>query len=343
MRRFVAIWIGLALVGCGGNEKGKGESSSNYENQAPPAQEVTGEPTKVVAEIGDETITLGELNRVVQAMRVNRPPDIDPSAPNAVLQQKALNNLIDQRLLVLAAQDRGLAVTDADFNTAVTQIKSRFPSEAAFAGALQQQGMTQEEFMKSFRSDLTIRNFVQSAFTDTITVSLAEAQTYYDTHPEDFMSPEAVHARHILMRSTPNSTPDEDAAARSRAEAAHARIQAGEDFVAVAKEVSEDETTNRDGGALRGRDGSEFFMRGDMVAAFDSVAFALAPGAVSGPVKTQFGYHIIKVEEKRPPGRIEFDPISAQVIQKLQQDRVNERVTEFLALQREKTDIKREI
>jgi peptidyl-prolyl cis-trans isomerase C len=341
VRRFVAIWIGLALVGCGGNEQG--ESSSNYENQEPPAQEVMGEPTKVVAEIGDETITLGELNRVVQAMRVNRPPDIDPNASTAVLQQKALNNLIDQRLLVLAAQDRGLSVTDADFNAAVTQIKARFPNEAAFAGALQQQGMTQEEFIKSFRSDLTIRNFVQSAFTDTINVSLAEAQTYYDTHPEEFMSPEAMRARHILMRSSPNSTPEEDAAARSRAEAAHARIQAGEDFAAVANEVSEDETTNREGGSLRVREDSEFFMRGEMVAAFDSVAFSLAPGAVSGPVKTQFGYHIIKVEEKRQPGLMEFDPISAQVIQKLQQDRVNDRVKEFLAAQREKVDIKREI
>jgi peptidyl-prolyl cis-trans isomerase C len=338
VRTFVAIWIGLALVGCGGgSEQSNERGGSSTESLQPPTQEVTGEPTKVVAEIDDETITLGEMNRVVQAMRVNRPPDIDPNAPTAVLQQKALDNLIDQKLLVMAAEDRGFGVTDADFNTAVAQIKARFPSEVEFTNALQQQGMTQEDFLESFRSDLTIRNFVQSAFTDTINVTLAEARTYFDTHPAEFVSPEAVHARHILMRTTQNSTPEEDAAARQRAEAAHKRVQGGEDFIAVARDASEDETTSQNGGDLG------FFTRGQMVAPFDSVAFTLAPGAVSGPVKTQFGWHVIKVEEKQPSGPMDFDRISAQIIQKLQQDRVNDRVMEFLAEQRDEVKIKREI
>jgi peptidyl-prolyl cis-trans isomerase C len=337
VRKFVAIWIGLALVGCGGGNEQGNERGSSGESLQPPTQEVTGEPTKVVAEIDDETITLGEINRVVQAMRVNRPPDIDPNAPTAVLQQKALDNLIDQKLLVMAAEDRGFGVNDADFNTAVAQIKARFPSETEFNTALQQQGMTQEDFLESFRSDLTIRNFVQSAFTDTINVTLAEARTYFDTHPAEFVSPEAVHARHILMRTSPNPTPDEVAAARQRAEAAHKRIQGGEDFVAVARDASEDETTSANGGDLG------FFPRGQMVAPFDSVAFTLAPGAVSGPVLTQFGWHLIKVEEKQPSGTMDFDRISAQIIQKLQQDRVNDRVMEFLAEQRDEVKIKREI
>jgi peptidyl-prolyl cis-trans isomerase C len=254
-----------------------------------------------------------------------------------VLQQKAVDNLIDQTLLVMAAREEGLAVSDEELNAALSQIKARFPSQEAFAAALQQQGMTEEQFVKSFRSDLTIRNFVQEAFTDTITVTLAQAQSYFDTHPEEFVSPETVHARHILMRLSPNAEPDVDSAARERAEAALARIKAGEDFAVVAQDVSEDETTSAQGGDLG------FFMSGQMVPAFDSVSFALAPGQVSDPVKTQFGYHIIKVEEKRPAGTLDFDEISAQVIQKLQQDRVNERVTEFLAEQREKVEIKREI
>lgn len=337
MRKFVAIWIGLTLVGCGGNEQGNKGGGSSAESLQPPTQEVMGEPTKVVAEIDDETITLGELNRVVQAMRMNRPPDIDPNAPTAVLQQKALDNLINQKVLVMAAEDRGFAVSDADFNTTVAQIKARFPSEAEFANALAQQGMTQESFLESLRDDLTIRNFVQSAFIDTIDISLAEARSYYDSHQSEFVSPEAVHARHILMRTTPNPSPEEDAAARMRAEAAHARIQGGEDFAAVARAVSEDETTSGNGGDLG------FFTRGQMVAPFDSASFALAPGAVSGPIKTQFGWHLIKVEEKQPAGPMEFDRISAQVIQKLQQDRVNERVDEFIADRRGEMKIKREI
>jgi peptidyl-prolyl cis-trans isomerase C len=336
VRRFVAIWIGLALAGCGGKEQGA-QNAGDLESREVPTQEVTGEPTKVVAEVDDETITLGELNRVVEAMRMNRPPDVDPNAPKAVLQQKALDNLIDQKLLVLAAEERGLSVTDADFNLAVSQIKSNFPSEEVFVSELQRRGMTQEDFLKSYRADLTIRNFVQSAFTDTIQVGVADAQGYYDEHPEEFTAPEAVHARHILMRSSPNSTPEEDAAARQRADAALARIKRGEDFVAVAQEVSEDETTSQTGGDL------SFFTRGQMVAAFDSAAFALEPGAVTGPIKTPFGWHLIKVEEKQPAGLLPFPRVSAQVIQRLQQQRVNDSVMAFLEEQRDEVKIKREI
>ncbi|MCA9729782.1 MAG: peptidylprolyl isomerase [Candidatus Eisenbacteria bacterium] len=337
MRKFVAIWIGLVLIGCGGNEQQGSDSSSQNMPQTSSSAEITGEPTRVVAQVGDEQITLGDVNRVVQAIRMSRPRDIDPNAPNAVLQKKAVDNLVDQKVLVLAAREQGMGVKDDEFDVAVAQVKARFPTPEAFTVALGQQGMTEEQFLQSFRADMTIRNFVQKAFADTVTVTPEQARAYFDAHPDEFTNPESVHARHILMRLSPGATPEVDAAAHDRAQTALTRIRAGEDFVAVASEISEDETTKGTGGDLG------FFLPGQMVAPFDSVSFALSPGAVSDLVKTQFGYHIIKVEEKRPAGPMNYDEIESQLISKLQQDRVNEHVTAYLESHRDKFNVKRDI
>ncbi len=125
-----------------------------------------------------------------------------------------------------------------------------------------------------------------------IPVSDAEIGAEYNANPQAYRKPEQIHARHILYKT--NGTPAGDAVARARADAAARKLKAGADFAALAKAESEDPGSQASGGDLG------TFGRGQMVKEFEDAAFAAAPGAIVGPVKTPFGYHVIQVLEKMP-------------------------------------------
>ena len=122
----------------------------------------------------------------------------------------------------------------------------------------------------------------------------AELRAEYAARREALKVPEQIVAAHILIKSDPSQGPEADAAARAKAEKILARARAGEDFARLAKEASEDASNKDSGGQLPP------FSRGQMVPEFEQAAFALSPGEIAGPVKTQFGYHVIKLISKIP-------------------------------------------
>ena len=125
---------------------------------------------------------------------------------------------------------------------------------------------------------------------------------YYEQHKEEFRREEQVRARHILFKLAQQAGADEEARRRGEAETTLQRIQAGEDFAALASQLSEDPVSAQQGGDLG------FFKRGEMVKPFEETAFGLKPGVVSDPVRTDFGYHLIKVEEMQEAG---YEPVEA--------------------------------
>jgi peptidyl-prolyl cis-trans isomerase D len=122
----------------------------------------------------------------------------------------------------------------------------------------------------------------------------AEARQLYDGRKDRYDVPEQVRARHVLIRVAPDASPEESAEAEAKARAALERLRAGEDFATVAAELSDDAGSKADGGDLG------FFRRGQMVKAFEDVAFSSAPGELAEPLRSDFGFHVIRVEEKRP-------------------------------------------
>ena len=131
-------------------------------------------------------------------------------------------------------------------------------------------------------------------------------QAAYEARSAEFDKPERLRARHILVRMTPGADAETRAEATARIEAAAARIRGGEDFEAVAAEVSEDSTKDRGG------DLGEF-ARGAMVPDFEEAAFALEPGVVSDVVESPFGLHLIRVDEKLPAEIISFQEAREQI------------------------------
>lgn len=141
-----------------------------------------------------------------------------------------------------------------------------------------------------------------------------ELRAYYDDNAADYSREEQVQARHILLRTGERSAEE----ARRELEAARERIEGGEDFAAVAQEVSEDPGSAQRGGDLG------FFGRGQMVPEFEEAAFAGAQGELLGPVESPFGLHLIQVTGRREAGQQPFEEVREQIRFQLAQDRLAE-------------------
>jgi peptidyl-prolyl cis-trans isomerase D len=121
----------------------------------------------------------------------------------------------------------------------------------------------------------------------------ADARRLYDERKDVYDVPEQVRARHVLVRVAKDAPPEAVAAAEAKARQALERLRAGEAFETVAAELSDDAGSKASGGDLG------FFRRGQMVGPFEDAAFALAPGELGEPVRSDFGFHVIRVEETR--------------------------------------------
>jgi peptidyl-prolyl cis-trans isomerase D len=142
----------------------------------------------------------------------------------------------------------------------------------------------------------------------TITPTPQQIEAFYNANLQQFSNPEQVHALHILLK-----TANKDAAAvKKQAESVLKEAKApGADFAALARKYSEDEASKNSGGDLN------FFGRGAMVKPFEDAAFALSPGQISDLVQTDYGYHVIKVLEKRPAGQRPLAEVKDQIAEQL--------------------------
>jgi len=155
----------------------------------------------------------------------------------------------------------------------------------------------------------------QNALQATIELADEELFDYYETNPEEFTQEEQVRARHILLQVGSDRTEQQ---AEEQMLAIRDRLANGEDFATLATELSDDPGSKTQGGDLG------FFARGQMIAEFEEAAFAAEPGEVVGPVKTNFGYHLIQVEERRDAGRSSFADAQEQIRSRLLNQRAQD-------------------
>ncbi len=147
-----------------------------------------------------------------------------------------------------------------------------------------------------------------------VTISAEDVSDYYENNIEQFKSPQTVQARHILIKVDENATPEQVEEARQRIEDVHKLAIAGEDFAELAAEYSEGPTKTK-GGDLG------TFRRQDMVKPFSDKAFAMQAGEISEPVRTDFGWHIIKVEQVNPASVRSLDEARTEIEGKVKADR----------------------
>jgi peptidyl-prolyl cis-trans isomerase D len=158
-------------------------------------------------------------------------------------------------------------------------------------------------------------------------ISDDDLRAYYDEHQDEFTREEQVRARHILIRTGGDHTAEQ---ATQEIERIKARIEGGEDFATVARQVSEDPGSKDKGGELG------YFGRGRMTPAFEKAAFDAQPGDLVGPVTTSFGVHLIQVEDRREGGVIPFDEARAAVRSRVAAERVDREAADLAADLRKK-------
>jgi peptidyl-prolyl cis-trans isomerase D len=147
-------------------------------------------------------------------------------------------------------------------------------------------------------------------------VTPTEVQQYYNGNITQYQTPEQVRASHILL----NTAGKDEAAVRKQAEDILQQVKAGTDFAELAKKYSEDEGSKANGGDL------DYFSRGRMVPEFEAAAFALEAGQVSEIVKSQFGFHIIKVVDKKPGVTRSLDEVRPQIEEQLKRQRADQQI-----------------
>jgi peptidyl-prolyl cis-trans isomerase D len=154
------------------------------------------------------------------------------------------------------------------------------------------------------------------ALRQTITPTPQQVESYYQANLQQFANPEQVHAQHILLK-----TADKDAAkVRTQIDAILKEVKApGADFASLARKYSEDDASKGSGGDLG------FFGRGSMVKPFEDAAFAMEPGQISEVVQTDFGFHVIKVLEKRAAGQRPLAEVKDQITEQLKWQQAQER------------------
>jgi len=148
-------------------------------------------------------------------------------------------------------------------------------------------------------------------------VPAADVQRFYNDNIAQYQTPEQIRASHILL----NTAGKDEATVRKQAEDILKQARAGADFAALATKFSEDEGSKVNGGDL------DYFSRGRMVPEFETAAFALQPGQISDLVKSQYGFHIIKVVDKKPAVTRSFDEVRPQIEEQLKAQRTDQQLS----------------
>ncbi len=187
------------------------------------------------------------------------------------------------------------------------------PSDAELAKYYEEH---QEAFREPERVGIDYVSYNPKDFAKGGQVSDADIEQEYNAFKaERYTEPEEVHARHVLLTVARDADDKQRDAVRARATAVLERLKKGEDFAAVAKEVSEDKANKDKGGDLG------FIRRGNAEEAFESAAFALQAGELSGVVETRFGFHVIRVDERKAPREKPLAEVRDEIAETLRTDR----------------------
>lgn len=215
---------------------------------------------EVVARVGEAVISKEELyNFMVQQTG-----------------EEALDNLITKKIIELEADQQNIEVTEADIDKRVEELAEYYGGQDAMTTTLAMYNITLDQV----RDDVAVNVKLEKLLKSRIEITDKEVQEYFKANQADFFVEEQIKVSHILVET------------EAEAQEIKALLAEGQDFAKLAQERSTDTLTKNQGGDLGTAS------RGAMVAEFEQAAFALQPGQISDPVKSEYGYHIIKVDEK---------------------------------------------
>jgi len=272
----------------------------------------------VAAMVNDEPVLASDVEEqlFLFLQRAQAQPD---SAQVDTLRRQVLDQLIDEKLVLAEAKRQNITVSPAEVNKqvdgAIAEAKERLGGEQAFQAQLRRENTTEARLRERYRGDLE-RQLMGRRLVDKMfprkPVAQTEAEAYFKANLDKFPKAPA-QLRLSVIQISPQPESAAVKAGRAKIEANRKRLQAGEKFAKVAAEVSEDPGSANSGGDLG------FFRRGQMEPALEEAAFSLAPGRVSAPVRTPYGWHLVETIERdtvrSPAGKDSLDADGRPVVE----------------------------
>lgn len=250
-------------------------------------------------------------------LKVLRQIRLDPGEFEAEVRRQ----LVRRKMETLVKQ--GVKVSEEEVREAYRERHERVRAEWAYAdfkpamAAIQVADADIEPYVKAHQPQFSrperrrLQYVVVSAGQAVAAVSDAEVDAYYKEHGAEFEQPKRLRVAHVLVRVPPVGGSEAENSAKAKIEDVIRRARAGEDFAKLAREVSEDKASAVQGGDLG------FVGPGELVAPFEQAAFALKKGEISGPVRTPFGYHAIRVLDVREGGKTPLKEVAAKIREEL--------------------------
>lgn len=235
----------------------------------------------------------------------------------------ALDQLVSAELLYQEGSKQEIKDLDKRAEEALTDWKGRFPTPEDYAKELKTANVTEKELLDLSRREIVIGNLLEKEVADKVTVTEDETKRFYTENLSRFKKEENVKASHILISADEKATPAEKKAAKEKAEAIRKRILAGEDFAALAKAES---------GCPSSQQGGDLgeFGKGQMVPEFEKAAFGLKVGEISNVVETQYGYHIIKLTERKNAETAPFSEVKDKLAEYLKGEKTQKSVADYV-------------
>lgn len=278
-----------------------------------------------VAVVNGENITKEELDKALSeaAQASGIKPEELTAEQKMEGYRQILDDLITDKLITKAAVE--VTVSDEEVDAEIAKLRAQFPTEEDFVAQLTAVGQTPEKVATALKKLLQQRKWVESQVGDSADVTDADIAKFYEENKQEFEQPEQVKASHILFLTKPDDSEEASNAQLAKAKEAAAKAKKGEDFSGLAKELSEEPGAKESGGDLG------FFSKDRMVPEFSEAAFQLKPGEISEPVRTQFGWHVIKVEEKKEAGTSSLEEVKPQLSAYLKQDKQRKAVGDLIS------------
>jgi parvulin-like peptidyl-prolyl isomerase len=239
-----------------------------------------------------------------------------------------VTTLINARLIYEKAVSSGAKPTEAELDAELQNFAKNYSSDAEMNAALARQFISRDSLKQRLEQDLTITKYLNS-LTQTVVVTPEEISKYYAENPDMFAHPDLIRASHILLLSEENA--DLDAQVKERAESLLARAKKGEDFAKLAKENSVDSTAS-EGGDIG------YVTKEVLESDFANVVFSMSVGEIR-LVKSRYGYHVVKLTDKKPEGVAKLDEIREDLTAIMKQQKSQAELAKLLGELQEKAKI----
>ena len=324
MKKWFVCWLALLLIGlaCGSQEAGTKleEGTELYElskTLANVVPELDPDENKVLVTTKYFVLTTGDVMQELRSNvgnRIQQLQSLDAQRLKETLRGSA-EDLAEKKLLLRKAEEAGITLTQAELDSAMNLQYARVGGQPRYVEMLKAAGVTLEHVQQEVRNGLVIQRFLEQVLADELEVNDAEIEAAYK---ED----KTATVRHILL-STQGKSDAEKAEIRKKMEGILERARAGEDFAALAKEYTDDPGSKENGGLY------ENFGRGRMVKPFEDAAFSVPVGEISDIVETRFGYHILKIVERKKETR-PLDEVRDEIRQTLERKKYRDAYQAYL-------------